>query len=260
MDRSIHLSSPRPRRHLRQRCLDKGGALSGEQFGTKRSCYEAGQRIGNGVGDEKRTGQILDPDPARNCCVIAETHPIRFIDPPMSGDRQPRCRGVGDHHRRLDADLLHRPRPRRLDHKVGGTDKPLQETNVGPIVEVHGEHFLPTVHQIEERCGPEPCPIRTVPTLNLDDARAGARENRSGKWPCPQRREIDDEWAGVRRADRTTNQRSLRHSARALLVGSGDRHSQQPAPIDKINRRSRRDECAHRAPILGIDVGLQQCR
>ncbi len=136
----------------------------------------------------------------------------------------------------------------------------MQETHVSSIAQVEGEHLLPAVHQIEERCGPEPRPVRTVPALDLDHPRAGGGENRSGERARPQRREVDDEWPNVHRPGRAIEQHPIGPVHTTPLVGPGDRHSQQPAPIDKVGRRTQRNAFAHPAPVLRIDICLEQCR
>ena len=180
-----------PRGHTRHRDVDDPSTSGSEAVECGDGGHHAGKRISDRIGDEHRTAIVRgDQSPGHRGIVAEGDAPGTLTVAAVAGDRHPHRAALGDlvH---IDAELRHGSRSRGVDHHVGGPHDGAQ--TVGFIRQVEHDGLLPGVEEVVERRRAAPSTVESRCALDLDDPRAGARQDVPAQWSRPQGRQVDDQ-------------------------------------------------------------------
>ncbi len=186
---------------------------------------DAGEGIGDRVGQEARTG-VVAPD--QSPCyrrIVAKGDPVAVRAlPPVARDRHPdpRTVGVGEQGLRVEAPLPQHPRPGALDHDIGRLQQAAQTGHRFSRREVEGDRCLPVVEQVEEPGVVRSATVRPGGRLHLHHPGPAEGQQMAAQRPRPERAEVHDEG---RRQQR--------------------RPGPDPAPGDGVDRRPDLADCRH---------------
>ena len=230
---------------------------------------DAGERVGDGVGQEARARLVPGHEPARRGGVVAEGDPLAARLTAVAGDRHPHLRPGASRaapRRRCPTGAgpgVGSPRSRRRPRRAGAGSwaRPWLDGRS------RATDAFPRFSRVEEARVVAPGPVGATVGLHLDHPGPVERQEVAAQRAGPQRAEVDDQWRPVERARprpcrwRTTGSVRLRRAPRH----GGDGQAQRDAArSDQVVGRRGAGRVGHGRPrVVGIagepEPGRHRC-